>query len=94
MSHACFYCETKVTPGDNLGRLDRDSDLWICLDCWKEQHGGDDSVRRCRECGCSELDACESEYAGPCAWVEADLCSACRDALIDDVARDYLGVPK
>lgn len=30
-------------------------------------------VRSCRECGCTEDNAC----AGPCYWVELDLCSAC-----------------
>lgn len=29
--------------------------------------------RKCRVCGCTEDDAC----AGPCYWVELDLCSAC-----------------
>lgn len=29
--------------------------------------------RVCRECGCTEDNACE----GPCYWVELDLCSAC-----------------
>jgi len=30
----------------------------------------------CRVCGCSQFNACETE-AGPCGWVEPDLCSAC-----------------
>lgn len=30
----------------------------------------------CRECGCTEHQACMTE-AGPCHWVEPDLCSAC-----------------
>jgi len=30
-------------------------------------------VDTCRECGCSDDDACE----GGCFWVEADLCSRC-----------------
>lgn len=30
-------------------------------------------VRTCRECGCTEDNACP----GPCYWVELDLCSAC-----------------
>lgn len=29
--------------------------------------------RSCRECGCTQAEAC----AGGCRWVEADLCSAC-----------------
>lgn len=31
----------------------------------------------CRICGCWELQACERG----CSWVEADLCSACTDAV-------------
>lgn len=30
----------------------------------------------CRECGCSQFNACETDY-GPCGWVEEDLCSRC-----------------
>lgn len=33
--------------------------------------------RACRVCGCTEQAACP----GGCAWVEADLCSACRALL-------------
>ncbi|MCW5727230.1 GNAT family N-acetyltransferase [Parvibaculum sp.] len=32
--------------------------------------------RRCRVCGCTQLNACMTG-AGPCGWVEADLCSGC-----------------
>jgi len=41
---------------------------------------GDDE-RRCRICGCTEGQACETE-AGTCTWVEWDLCSnpACLEA--------------
>lgn len=34
------------------------------------------SVPACRECGCTDDRACVTE-AGPCHWVEPDLCSAC-----------------
>lgn len=30
-------------------------------------------VRSCRECGCTDFEACSP----PCWWVEADLCSSC-----------------
>ncbi len=30
-------------------------------------------VRRCRECGCTDIQACP----GGCHWVEQDRCSAC-----------------
>lgn len=32
-------------------------------------------IRRCRQCGCTDDRACE----GGCSWVEADLCSSCKD---------------
>lgn len=32
--------------------------------------------RRCRVCGCTQLNACP----GRCWWVESDLCSTCADA--------------
>ncbi|MDE0165218.1 MAG: hypothetical protein OXL36_08995 [Bryobacterales bacterium] len=35
------------------------------------------SVRSCRVCGCSDLDACIEPDGFPCCWVESDLCSAC-----------------
>ena len=33
----------------------------------------------CGTCGCSALDACDDERAGPCAWATPahDLCTAC-----------------
>jgi len=33
-------------------------------------------MQMCRVCGCTQMDACETP-AGPCFWVEPDLCSAC-----------------
>lgn len=36
--------------------------------------------RLCRECACSEFDACVHEVCGgACYWVEKDLCSTCAD---------------
>lgn len=32
--------------------------------------------RACRKCGCTDTRACVTD-AGPCHWVEDDLCSAC-----------------
>lgn len=34
--------------------------------------------RACRQCGCTESDACLKMGVGPCWWVEADLCSHCK----------------
>lgn len=36
----------------------------------------EEQVRSCRVCGCTDMDACETDD-GPCHWVAADLCSAC-----------------
>jgi len=33
-------------------------------------------MRRCRQCGCTEVTAC-TVASVPCCWVEDDLCSAC-----------------
>lgn len=38
--------------------------------------------RTCRGCGCTEHRACVDPEAGPCWWVEADLCSHCQAALL------------
>lgn len=35
--------------------------------------------RFCRECGCTFFKPCIDPFHGPCWWVEADLCSLCRD---------------
>ena len=35
-------------------------------------------IRRCRVCGCYDLDACVHEKHGNCYWVENDLCSHCK----------------
>lgn len=35
------------------------------------------NIRRCRECGCTDNNACE----GGCYWVEDDLCSSCADKM-------------
>ena len=33
------------------------------------------ALTKCRICGCTEVTACDTP-AGPCRWVESDLCSA------------------
>lgn len=35
-------------------------------------------VRTCRVCGCTHNKPCILKYGQPCAWVDKDLCSACR----------------
>jgi hypothetical protein len=42
----------------------------------RERSGEIVEIRACRRCNCTELDAC-LDSAGPCSWVENDLCSAC-----------------
>ena len=34
----------------------------------------------CRVCGCTEYDACCTDYGDGCWWSEEDLCSACAEA--------------
>lgn len=36
-------------------------------------------IRACRDCGCTDLNACVNErLRRTCSWVEPDLCEACR----------------
>lgn len=37
----------------------------------------DFDARICRQCGCTDKDACLNEVWGPCSWREEDLCSHC-----------------
>ncbi len=52
--------------------------------------------RLCRECACSERDACGDETAPSwaCSWAEDDLCSACADpeAPEDPDGGDHAGI--
>ncbi len=45
----------------------------------KASAAGEEPVRRCRVCGCTDLDCrgCIERTGEPCHWVEQDLCSAC-----------------
>ena len=45
-----------------------------------------DEQQRCRECGCTDLGACEGEDGLPCAWVEDDLCTACAGLTLETFA--------
>lgn len=36
-----------------------------------------EKFQTCRECGCTEMDACHDPAIGPCSWVEPGLCSHC-----------------
>lgn len=47
-------------------------------------------MRACRDCGCTELDACVVDRNGihyACFWVEPDLCSFCA-LRVDDEERE------
>ena len=46
-------------------------------------------MRRCRVCGCSEFAPCIDHLGEACAWVAADLCSACADEEEDAGVRLY-----
>jgi hypothetical protein len=58
---------------------------WYCGVCHtKLVHQGEHTPacpRACRICGCTDDDCsgCIAATGVPCSWVEADLCSACRD---------------
>lgn len=43
------------------------------------EESGADGIRRCRQCGCTDLDCrqCIEKTGEACWWVEKDLCSAC-----------------
>lgn len=45
-------------------------------------------VQTCRECGCTDNDCsqCVEATGQPCHWVEADLCSRCKDELDAEAA--------
>lgn len=49
------------------------SDGGICLSCWRKLE-----IRFCRNCGCTDEHACPEG----CNWIENDLCSSCRPALV------------
>lgn len=34
--------------------------------------------RACRQCGCTETNACVDKHFGACWWIERDLCSHCQ----------------
>lgn len=44
------------------------------------------SSKKCRVCGCTDQTACTTA-AGPCHWVEQDLCSACAEPSQQGVLR-------
>ena len=41
----------------------------------------------CRECGCTDSQACMDDDGDSCFWVEEDLCSSCAPAEVRDLAR-------
>lgn len=54
----------------------------------KRAHQAKPKARACRECGCTEDNACQTEVGGPCHWVEKDLCSACAPEVGDHLAEE------
>lgn len=55
------------------------------LDLWAKARGMV-PARQCRECGCTELNACH----GGCAWAEEDLCTACVPSYATSCAELFL----
>ena len=44
----------------------------------------------CRECGCSDDDACQHDELGSCCWIEANLCSFCFQILRNEMPADEI----
>lgn len=54
----------------------------------------DSEARKCRECGCSELNPCtDPDDGGPCYWVERDLCSTCAKRFKASISSEQLQHP-
>ena len=52
-------------------------------------------IQSCRECGCTDLEACVDEHGIACHWVEKDLCSKCAGwspVTEHQIYLDFLGV--
>jgi hypothetical protein len=66
-------CQTRAVNAD--GRTFR-----CTINAWHPNRLHEfEAERTCRVCGCTDLNAC----TGGCAWVDADLCSAClADAMV------------
>jgi len=46
---------------------------------WSHYQQDPEPERACRQCGCTENDACmHPSYQSNCCWVEHDLCSYCK----------------
>ena len=51
-----------------------------------------EACRRCRSCGCADLDACPTlDLAGACHWATPDLCSACAGRPGNRAQREHRG---
>jgi hypothetical protein len=49
-----------------------------CYSCLRAM-GVEGFTRSCKDCGCTDQDACVHPEAGNCSWVTEELCSHCRD---------------
>ncbi len=56
-------------PDGWIERKYEEGSCFLCAELCQE-------LQTCRVCGCTFEHACETD-AGPCHWVEEDLCSAC-----------------
>lgn len=70
-AHARRVCPPVPSPseGDTLS----EPPTTVSPDCVPEPLWDAFDTRSCRECGCTEHNACNP----PCWWIEYDLCSAC-----------------
>jgi hypothetical protein len=70
--HIWMMVYSKRQPNLCSGTLEQ------CLRYIKENVALPDPIKACRVCGCTDDRACMTT-AGPCYWVEDDLCSACSE---------------
>jgi hypothetical protein len=72
-----------ISPQEDLFEDDQEDedDEEIPVMPWEQYNDLWDPVpeRKCRQCGCTENDACVHPKYGPCWWVEDDLCSHCKN---------------
>ncbi len=73
--YACYICgifdPAKEDGSLPEGWVEKKWEQGSCFVCSNDQ-----AEPICRVCGCTAETPCETE-AGPCHWVEPDLCSAC-----------------
>ena len=87
----CRFCMEPIPPGERHVSFCPDNGrdhkryhtrcFLVIIGDWLKivkSEGSNAMVRICRVCGCTDDRACMTT-AGPCYWVEDDLCSACAE---------------